>query len=162
MCPTSLPPASFLTCSYIPNPPLCSPPCPIFSFCCPYHTSTPYPPPFFFIPPSASLSSSVPQATPLLQSHPAFRDKENTEDQFCSVTFGGGLQSKGMAGETELREIYWGCLREREEISLPANSQEGRRGESKKREEKGREEKRGEEKRREEKFSVSSEIETDA
>ncbi|KAL7395908.1 hypothetical protein ABVT39_025231, partial [Epinephelus coioides] len=33
-------------------------------------------------------------ATPLLQSHPAFRDKENTEDQFCSVTFGGGLQSK--------------------------------------------------------------------
>ncbi|KAK1904771.1 putative 4-hydroxy-4-methyl-2-oxoglutarate aldolase, partial [Dissostichus eleginoides] len=33
-------------------------------------------------------------ATPLLQSHPAFWDKENTGDQFCSVTFGGGLQSK--------------------------------------------------------------------
>lgn len=67
----------------------------------------------------ASLFLAAP-GHPSSQSHPAFRDKENTEDQFCSVTFGGGLQSKGMAGEAELREIYWGCLREREEIfTLP-------------------------------------------
>lgn len=72
------------------------------------------------------------------------------------MTFGGGLQSKGMAGETELREIYWGCLREREEISPPANSQEGERGEAKKR----REERRKEKERKEEKLSVFSEIET--
>lgn len=67
------------------------------------------------------------------------------------MTFGGGLQSKGMAGEAELREIYWGCLRGREEISPPANSQEGKRGEAEKR--KGREEG--------EKLSFFSEIETD-
>lgn len=68
------------------------------------------------------------------------------------MTFGGGLQSKGMAGEAELREIYWGCLREREEISPPANPQEAKRGE---------EEKRGGEKRREEKLSSHSDIEID-
>lgn len=59
------------------------------------------------------------------------------------MTFGGGLQSKGMAGEAELREIYWGCLREREEISPPANSPEAKRGEAEKRR-KEREDKRRE------------------
>ncbi|CAB1442299.1 unnamed protein product [Pleuronectes platessa] len=43
------------------------------------------------------------KATPLLQSHPAFRDKENTGDQFCSVTFAGGLQSEEV-GEEKRRE----------------------------------------------------------
>ena len=70
-------------------------------------------------------------------------DGENAGDQFCSVTCGGGLQSKGMAGEAELREIYWGCLREREEISPPANSPEAKRGEAEKRR-KEREDKRRE------------------
>lgn len=42
--------------------------------------------PFFFLP------------APGHHSHPALWDKENAKDQFCSVTFGGGLQSKGMAG----------------------------------------------------------------
>lgn len=110
--------------------------------------TTPWPPgslPFFSLPPSASLSSLLPQATPLLQSHPAFRDKENTEDQFCSVTFGGGLQSEGMAGEAELKEIYLGCRREREEISAPASSQEVKGGET---------ERRREEKRRKEKLTI--------
>lgn len=88
---------------------------------------------FLLCPPSGSLSSSLLQATPLLQSHPAFQDKENTEDQFCSVTFGGGLQSQGMAGEAELKEIYLGCLRERGEISGPASSQEGEGGEAERR-----------------------------
>lgn len=55
------------------------------------------------------------------------------EDQFCSVTFGGGLQSEGMAGEAELKEIYLGCRREREEISAPASSQEGKGGETERR-----------------------------
>lgn len=63
------------------------------------------------------------------------------------MTFGGGLQSKGMAGEAELKEIYLGCLREREEISPPASSKERKKGE--------------EEKRREEKLNVFSETETD-
>lgn len=64
------------------------------------------------------------------------------------MTFGGGLQSKGMAGEAELREIYWGCLREGEEISPPANSLEAKGGEAeKRRKDKRREEKRKEEKR---------------
>lgn len=53
------------------------------------------------------------------------------------MTFGGGLQSKGMAGEAELKEIYLGCLRERGEISPPASSQEGKKSE--RREEKRRE-----------------------
>lgn len=70
------------------------------------------------------------------------------------MTFGGGLQSKGMAGEAELREIYWGCLREREEISPPAKPLEAKRGEAEKKK------KRREVKRREEKLSVFSEIET--
>lgn len=123
MCATSVPPASpsnfrlypesshlldsvsrLLLCS------LASPPCP-------KHTPAPCPPLFLFIPPSVLPSSRSPQAAALLQSHPAFWDKENTEDQFCSVTFGGGLQSKGMPGEVELKEIYWGCLGGKEEIS---------------------------------------------
>lgn len=58
------------------------------------------------------------------------------------MTFGGGLQSKGMAGEAELREIYWGCLREREEISPPANSLEVKGGEVERRGERREERKR--------------------
>lgn len=160
MRPTSLPPfGSLLTSGYILNPPLSQsnvrlllPSCSAMPWPHLYSLPTSF---FPLIPSFASLSPSRPQATPLLQSHPAFRDKENTEDQFCSVTFGGGLQSKGMAGEAELREIYWGCLREREEISPPANSQEGQRGEAEKRkvewrtEEKRRREKRRDKKRRE-------------
>lgn len=67
------------------------------------------------------------------------------------MTFGGGLQSEGMAGEAELKEIYLGCRREREEISAPASSQEGKGGET---------ERRRQEKRRKEKLTVSSELET--
>ncbi|KAK7922546.1 hypothetical protein WMY93_009448 [Mugilogobius chulae] len=79
--------------------------------------------PHFFIPPVSCLPGP-----PLSSSFiPVFRDEENTGDQFCSVTFGGGPQSKGMAGEAELREIYRGCLREREEISSPMLFSHGER-----------------------------------
>lgn len=75
---------------------------------CPNHTPTPT----LFLFSSLSLLTSLPSCPrppPFLQSHPALWDKVNIEDQFCSVTFGGGLQSKGMVGELELREIYLGC-----------------------------------------------------
>lgn len=67
------------------------------------------------------------------------------------MTFGGGLQSQGMAGEAELKEIYLGCLRERGEISGPASSQEREGGEA---------ERRREERGRKEKLTGSSELET--
>lgn len=47
------------------------------------------------------------------------------------MTFGGGLQSKGMVGEPELREIYSGCLREKE-ISYCEHSLEEKKGKEKK------------------------------
>lgn len=151
------PAASFLASGYIPIP------SPLLSSRGPHRlllllpTLTPMPSPHYSLyppsfPPSASLSSSLPRATPRLQSHPDFQDKENTEDQFCSVTFAGGLQSKGMAGEAELREIYWGRLRgerEREErFLLPDLWRQGTRRGGTGREEEGREEKIREEKRR--------------
>lgn len=111
------------------------------TFSCPFSSSLwiifnaliiPLLPPYFFLHHSLYVPSFLPQATPFLQSHPALWDEENTEDQFCSVTFGGGLQSKGMVGELELREIYSGCLREKE-ISYCEHSPE----EKKKKEKKG-------------------------